>query len=208
MPDSYITLAEAFRYEPERTKGSRFIADMAPVSSKEQALAFVEEIRQAFPDASHHCFAWSIGMKGEESRANDDGEPGGSSGRPILAQIEGHGVTGVVCVVTRYFGGTKLGVGGLMRAYGGACGQGLDRAPLVERPVTERWLLRFPYECSGAVEGVLHGLGVTLEEAEYGAAVEGAVVASRAQGAELVRELTERTGGRVEVTKAEGESPQ
>jgi len=196
MPDVYVTLASTFRFEPERVKGSRFLADLSPAETPDQAAAFVERIRAEFPDATHHCYAWRLGMDGMQTRANDDGEPGGSAGRPILAQIEGHGVTGVVAVVTRYFGGTKLGVGGLMRAYGGAAGQALDRAPLEERAITERWEVRFPYACSGAVEGVLHGLGLQLERGQYGSQVQGEVSVARSQAAEFARQIADRTAGK------------
>ena len=196
MADSYVTLEGPFRYEPERIKGSRFIADLAPVSSPEAAIAFVEARRAEFPGANHHCYAWSLGRDGHETRSNDDGEPSGSAGRPILAQIEGHGVSGVVCVVTRFFGGTKLGVGGLMRAYGGAAGQALDRAPLVTRPITERWALEFPYECSGAIEGILHARGLQLENAEYGEAVRAQVTLPVAAVEPFQNEIREGSGGR------------
>ncbi|MCP5023121.1 MAG: YigZ family protein, partial [bacterium] len=85
-PESFQTPACEFRYEPEKVKGSRFIADVAPAQSGEQAEAFVQRIREEFPDACHHCYAWRTGMEGKNNRANDDGEPGGSAGRPILAQ--------------------------------------------------------------------------------------------------------------------------
>ncbi len=199
MSTTFITLEDPFRYEPDRIKGSRFVADLSPAQSTQEAQAFVDRIRAEFPDANHHCFAWSLARDGSETRSNDDGEPSGSAGRPILAQIEGHGVSGVVCVVTRYFGGTKLGVGGLMRAYGGAAGQALDRAPLVTKPVTARWRLDYPYECSGALEGVLHGRGVALQEAQYGERVQGVVILPVAEGAEFVREVQESCGGRVDL---------
>lgn len=196
MATTYVTLEAPFRFEPERTKGSRFIADLGPADTTGEALAFVDRVRQEFPDASHHCYAWSLGRDGLETRANDDGEPGGSAGRPILAQIEGHGVAGIVCVVTRYFGGTKLGVGGLMRAYGGAAGQALDRAPLVTKPITERWRIAFPYECSGVLEGLFHARGLSLLEAQYGERVEGVVVLPIADVEAFQREVQEGSGGR------------
>ncbi|MCA9000417.1 MAG: YigZ family protein, partial [Planctomycetes bacterium] len=105
-PESFRTASRAFRYEPDKVKGSRFIADVAPALNGEEAEAFVRTIREEFPDASHHCYAWRCGVEGKDHRANDDGEPSGSAGKPILAQIEGHELTQIVVVVTRYFGGT------------------------------------------------------------------------------------------------------
>lgn len=200
----YRTVARPSSHEPDKVKGSRFIADVAPAPDVAAAEAFVERVRARFPDASHVCYAWSIGVRGETTRAHDDGEPSGSAGRPILAQIEGHGVTGVVLCVTRYFGGTKLGVGGLMRAYGGAAGQALDRADIVEREVTEVLELRFPYDCSGAVKSVLHGHALEARAADYGAEVRMTLEVPDALVGELERELVDRTGGRARIRRGAG----
>jgi putative IMPACT (imprinted ancient) family translation regulator len=145
-------------------------------------------------------------MQGEDHRANDDGEPSGSAGRPILAQIEGHELTQCVVVVTRYFGGTKLGVGGLMRAYGGAAGQALDRAAIATKIITEVVHMAYPYDCSGPVEGVLHGHELALENPVYGAEVSGSVRVPRNQVAEFQRELMERTAGRLRFPLPEAEA--
>ncbi|MCP5023612.1 MAG: YigZ family protein [bacterium] len=196
-PESFRTPACEFRYEPEKVKGSRFIADVAPVQSGEAAEAFVQRIREEFPDACHHCYAWRTGMEGKNNRANDDGEPGGSAGRPILAQLEGHEVTQLVVAVTRYFGGTKLGVGGLMRAYGSAAGQALDRAEIETKIITQAVAFAYPYDCSGPVESVLHGHELSLEDPEYGEEVSGRVLVPRNQVHAFKAELVERTAGRL-----------
>ncbi|MCA9739293.1 MAG: YigZ family protein, partial [Gemmatimonadetes bacterium] len=128
MADGDVTVARAVRVEIPRIKGSRFIADLVPVSDAAQADAAVDAARAAFPDARHHCFAWRVGARGDTFRFGDDGEPAGSAGRPILQHLEGLDVTDAVLVVTRYFGGTKLGVGGLIRAYGGAAAAALEAA--------------------------------------------------------------------------------
>ena len=123
------TLAGPATFELE-AKRSRFLARAAPVESPEAALAFLHEV--ADPQATHNCWAYRIGA---DYRSSDDGEPGGSAGRPILAAIEGQGVDQVMVVVTRWYGGTNLGVGGLVRAYGGAaaeCRRPAPRRPLVD----------------------------------------------------------------------------
>ncbi|MFT5059681.1 MAG: putative YigZ family protein, partial [Planctomycetota bacterium] len=160
-PESYRTPSAHFQYEPDKIKGSRFIADVSPVQNAEEAEAFVRLIRDQYPDACHHCYAWRTGMQGEVHRSSDDGEPSGSAGRPIAAQLEGHELTQLVVVVTRYFGGTKLGVGGLMRAYGGAAGQALDRVEVTTKIITEPVRFAYPYDCSGPVEGILHSHELT-----------------------------------------------
>ncbi|MBT3222948.1 MAG: YigZ family protein, partial [Proteobacteria bacterium] len=128
---TFRTITATIRFRPEPIKGSRFIATATPVASSDEAQRVIADITSEMPDATHHCWGWSL-HDPERSRSSDDGEPGGSAGRPILAQIQGHKLTNIVVVVTRYFGGTKLGVGGLIRAYGGAAGMVLDRACVVE----------------------------------------------------------------------------
>ncbi|MCA9712397.1 MAG: YigZ family protein, partial [Myxococcales bacterium] len=134
------TPRERSRHEPAPIKGSRFLATLAPVHDRAQARAFVAEIEAEMPDATHHCWALRLARPSLE-RAVDAGEPSGSAGRPILAAMTGRDVVDACVVVTRYFGGTKLGVGGLVRAYGGAAAAVLDGAALVPWVDTETWTL-------------------------------------------------------------------
>lgn len=123
--------------EAEPVKGSRFMVDVAPASTEAQARALIDRVATRFPDASHHCWAWRLASPVRE-RSSDDGEPSGSAGRPILSQLTGRDLVNVAVVVTRYFGGTKLGVGGLVRAYGGSAGAALDMMTFaVWRQLTE-----------------------------------------------------------------------
>jgi uncharacterized YigZ family protein len=197
VADRFLTLAGEHRYQPAPIKNSRFIACVAPAADEPSAAAFVARIAQEFDDARHACWAWRLGEEGALTRSNDDGEPSGSAGRPILLQLEGHGVVNSVAVVVRYFGGVKLGVGGLMRAYGGAAGQCLDRATLREVVVTERVSLVHGYEASSAVQAVLAAHGISPAEAEYGERVRLVLDVPRADLPGLREELLERTGGRV-----------
>ncbi|KAF1700183.1 IMPACT family protein [Pseudoxanthomonas suwonensis] len=131
-------------------KHSRFLANAAPVTAPEQALEFVASVSHA--DATHNCWAYRIG---QDYRSSDDGEPAGTAGRPILAAIDGQGYDRVVVVVTRWFGGIKLGAGGLVRAYGGAAAECLRlaaREPLVQMVELE---LECPFEALGAVHAAL-----------------------------------------------------
>ena len=125
MSDTLSTLVAPCRYR-EEIKKSRFLAIAGPVASSEQALAFLGDV--ADPDATHNCWAFRIG---QDYRFNDDGEPGGTAGRPILQAIEGQGVDAVMVVVTRWYGGIKPGAGGLVRAYGGTAPECLRRAARV-----------------------------------------------------------------------------
>jgi len=122
MSDALSTLVQRCHHQQEIRK-SRFLAIAAPISSVEQALAFLREV--ADPAATHNCWAWRIG---DGYRFNDDGEPGGTAGRPILQAIDGQQMDGVAVVVTRWYGGIKLGAGGLVRAYGGTAAECLRQA--------------------------------------------------------------------------------
>jgi len=199
MDHEHLVPAAEFRFEAPTVKGSRFVADLAPVTTPEEAEAFVARVRATEPGASHHCWAWRVGRPADRFRSSDDGEPGGSAGRPILMQLEGHGVTDVVCVVTRWFGGTKLGVGGLMRAYGGSAGQALDRAPLCTVIETARLHITCPYQDSGALKGFLAHHGLVPASESYGASIVLEVDVPRQDRLALEAELRDRTAGRVEL---------
>ncbi len=147
------TLAGPATFELE-AKRSRFLARAAPVESAEAALAFLHEV--ADPQATHNCWAYRIGA---DYRSSDDGEPGGSAGRPILAAIEGQGVDKVMVVVTRWYGGTNLGVGGLVRAYGGAAAECLRTAARRELVPWVEADLACGFELANAVHGLLAEFG-------------------------------------------------
>ena len=164
------TASGSSRYEPELVKGSRFIADVAPISDEAAARSFVAKVAAEFPDASHHCSAWRIAQPAIE-RANDDGEPSGSAGRPILSQLAGRDLVDTAVVVTRYFGGTKLGVGGLVRAYGGAAGAALDRAQLVPWFETRDLIFEHDYASTDAIERAVEECGAAILSRSFTAAV-------------------------------------
>lgn len=141
-------------------KKSRFIARASRADSPESASAFLAHVRE--PDATHNCWAYKIAS---QYRFSDDGEPGGTAGRPILAAIEGQALDHVVVVVTRYFGGIKLGAGGLVRAYGGTAAECLRLAHRVEVKKRKRFALRIPFDGVGQVYPLLERFGaIKLEE--------------------------------------------
>lgn len=147
------TLAGPASFELE-AKRSRFLARAAPVESPDAALAFLHEV--ADPQATHNCWAYRVGA---DYRSSDDGEPGGSAGRPILAAIEGQGLDQVMVVVTRWYGGTNLGVGGLVRAYGGAAAECLRTAARRELVPWVEARLACGFELANAVHGLLAEFG-------------------------------------------------
>lgn len=145
MDDTYREPAASARNEL-KDRGSRFIADVFVVRSPEEAEVRIEEVRKREYDATHHCSAWRVEPDASVYRSNDDGEPSGSAGAPILAQIEGRDLTNTLVVVTRYYGGSKLGVGGLIRAYGGAASDALDAAGVRKVVMRTRCIARFKYD--------------------------------------------------------------
>jgi uncharacterized YigZ family protein len=129
-----------------KEKGSRFLAFAYPVSSEADIKSILENLRKKYFDARHHCFAWTLGPERKQFRASDDGEPNHSAGDPILGQIRSRELTNVLVVVVRYFGGTKLGVGGLISAYKIAASDALDKATIISKEVTQTISIRYDYE--------------------------------------------------------------
>ena len=207
MTSEFQTVADEFRYEIERIKNSRFLTTVAPADSVEAALEFVGRVGEEFSGANHNCWAFRLGRDGAVFRSSDDGEPGGSAGRPILQQLEGHGLTELVVVVTRWFGGTKLGVGGLMRAYGGAAGQTLDRAPLRRVVITRRLTVEHPYDCSAAVSGLFAARSITPVGSTYDAEVRLELQLPELEVEEFCRELRDCTAARATVSFPDGDAP-
>ncbi|WP_144268239.1 YigZ family protein [Demequina sp. NBRC 110055] len=154
-------------------KRSVFLASLTPVTSVEAADAVVASIRKAHWDARHHCTALIIGPHGERQRSSDDGEPAGTAGVPMLEVLRHRDVTDVVAVVTRWFGGVKLGAGGLVRAYGSAVSAALDEAQWVDRVRLTALSLDVPHADAGRVLASLHtwvdAHGAVLDEPMYGA---------------------------------------
>jgi uncharacterized YigZ family protein len=157
------TLAQPCRHL-EEIKKSRFLALAAPVESTEQALAFLREVSD--PAATHNCWAWRIG---HDYRFNDDGEPGGTAGRPILQAIEGQGIDRVMVVVTRWYGGIKLGAGGLMRAYGGTAAECLRHAERMPIVTMARLAMHCDFAELALLKARLKELQAEIEHESFGA---------------------------------------
>jgi uncharacterized YigZ family protein len=150
-----------------REKGSRFLAWIGPAAGEEAARAALDGLARRHPDATHHCWAWRLGSPPRE-RSSDAGEPSGTAGVPILQVLRGADLFDVLAVVIRWFGGTRLGKGGLARAYAAAAREALAGLPTVLRVPTVRVILEVPYERVGAVKRLIHPPAVELESEEYG----------------------------------------
>lgn len=193
-------LLQRIRVEPEPTRGSRFIATAVPVSDEAAAKEALAALRAEMPDATHHCSAWRIASPSLE-RAHDDGEPGGSAGRPILAQLQGRGLVNAAVVVTRYYGGTKLGVGGLVRAYGGAAAAALDAAQT--EPYVPKLALRIVhgYPDADVVEHLLVETNVAQISVDYGTDVRRVVEVALDRVDHVEDALRDATRGRASVQR-------
>ena len=144
-----------------KDQGSRFIALAYPVESEAEVKALLEAARKEYHDARHHCYAYRIGLDGSRWRANDDGEPSGSAGRPILGQIDSAGLSDILVVVVRYFGGIKLGIPGLIRAYKTSTADALAAANFCEKVAGEWMKLDFPYSELPAVMKLAKDMGLS-----------------------------------------------
>ena len=169
-----------------RDRGSRFIATAIPVSGQEEIKTRLEELKKEYHDARHHCYAWVLTPDRQAWRVNDDGEPSGTAGKPILGQINSRELTNILVVVTRYFGGTLLGVSGLINAYRSAAADALNNAEIVERHLTESWLIRFPYETMNDVMRILKEEGCSQSAHEYTDNMVSVEIAFRAAISEIV----------------------
>ena len=195
MSASFRTVAARIEHEPDKIKGSRHIATVAPVASEEDVASLVASARARFPAANHHAYAWRLGPDRERFRYSDDGEPSGSAGKPILMQIDRLELTQTAVVVSRIFGGTKLGVGGLVRAYGGAAGEALDVADVVTRLLTQAVMITHAYELSGPVQGVLHAARLEPRDAQYDAQARFVVDVPLGDVAAFIQAITDATSG-------------
>ena len=204
MTDEPGTTEEAYRTVADRgrarfeVRGSEFIGHVAPARTVEAAESVVAEVRAEYDDATHNVPAYRVRADPFREWANDDGEPSGSAGDPALNVLQQEAVENVVAVVTRYYGGTNLGVGGLARAYSRAVTDGLDAAGMsTERP-HERFAVTVDYDDSGTVRGILESEGVDFD-ADYAERVAFDVHVPVADGAALRDRIRSATSGRADI---------
>ena len=148
--------------------GSRFLALAWPVETEGEVKAIVDSLKKKYHDARHHWYAYRLGLEGDRFRANDDGEPSGSAGRPILGQIDSAGLSDVLVVVVRWFGGIKLGIPGLIRAYKTSTADALAQAQVIEKVAGENWRLDFDYLSMNAVMKVVKDLSLPQKDQQFG----------------------------------------
>ena len=184
---------------------SKFYAYTSHVETEAQAREFVTTIKKKHFDARHNCSAWILGADGSQQKSNDDGEPGGTAGNPILEAIKQHGLTNVVVVVTRYFGGIKLGAGGLIRAYNHTASLGLEATPQVEIKPFCQVSAEIEYTLLGTVENWIRTQGIRTREADYLDKVTVKLLAEPQDVEKIKEALTDITAARCTITAAEPE---
>ncbi|MFF9045545.1 YigZ family protein [Streptomyces parvulus] len=170
MQDEYRTVARAGVHETEINR-SRFLCALAPAATEEEAQAFVAGVRKEHADASHNCWAYVIGADAAVQKASDDGEPGGTAGVPMLQMLLRRDMRYVVAVVTRYYGGVKLGAGGLIRAYGGAVGEALDDLGTLTRRRYRLATVTVDHQRAGRLQNDLRAAGRAVRSVRYAEAV-------------------------------------
>ena len=176
-------------------KKSRFIAEVFPVVSEDEISAHIEKIKKEYWDARHHCWAYVIGQNPGTERMSDDGEPAGTAGKPILEVIRGRGLTDVLIVVTRYFGGTLLGTGGLVRAYTQAALEGLSHAGILRKVPGVRLKIGTDYTGLGKIQYLLAQREISILDTVYTDRVEILTAAAADMAESLKKEITEGTSG-------------
>lgn len=198
MLRGYRTIAHGGEHEIE-IKRSRFIGALARVTSEEEARTFIASRKKEHWEASHNCSAYIVGDRGQSQRSSDDGEPSGTAGVPMLSVLQRNGLTDVVAVVTRYFGGTLLGAGGLIRAYGQAVSETLNVVGIVEAQPRLIVVVDASYDEAGRLENALRATDFLLQDVEYGQTVVFTMQTSAEELPILQAWVAEATNGACEV---------
>ena len=184
-------------------KKSRFIATVEAVETEEEAIAFIEKMKKKYWDARHNCSAYVIGARGELERCSDDGEPGGTAGKPMLEVLRGMGIRNIVVVVTRYFGGTLLGTGGLVRAYTKATQEGIANSVIVEKQLAAKLKITTDYNGIGKIQYLLAQRDIKILESDYAENVKVTALVPVSEYGMVQAEITEGTNGRAEMERLE-----
>lgn len=178
-------------------KKSRFLAGVFPIKTEEEAQNYLEKVRKQYWDASHHCFAYVLGETNEIQRASDDGEPSGTAGKPILDVLLGEEIHNGLIIVTRYFGGTLLGTGGLVRSYAKAAKEGLCHAQIVEKCPGKEYLITMDYHEIGKIQYIIGEINGIFMETEYTDKVTILVLIASGTAGTFEKKVEQATSGRV-----------
>ncbi len=198
LSDAYLTVegaAEAIYKE----RSSKFLAYAYHVRTEEQIREHLDSLHKQYYDATHHCYAWRLGPHGEQFRANDDGEPSGTAGKPILGQLLSHGLTDILIVVVRYFGGTKLGVSGLIQAYKESAQAVIEECNIVEKTVDVRIRVEFSYITMNDIMRIIKDESPRIESQKFDNLCSMVLLMRQSRADSLVGKLNKVSGATVEI---------
>lgn len=199
--EGYLSIGESV-HQSLKVKGSRFLGYAMPVQTRQEADLNLTTLSKKYHDATHVCYAYKIGTGVQtDMRYSDAGEPSGTAGVPIMDAIAGRQLTCVMCVVVRYFGGTKLGTGGLARAYGDCAALTLDAASVTKHYFEEELYIAHPYEMTGLVMNLLSQPGIAVLESHYDTDVRISIKVRQSKIQTLCRELTDQSSGQVVIKR-------
>ena len=198
MVSEYKTIYQGNKAEIVEKK-SRFIATVQLVRSEQEALEFIEKIKKQYWDASHNCFAYTVGERQELQRFSDDGEPGGTAGRPMLDVLLGEGLHNTAVAVTRYFGGTLLGTGGLVRAYQKSTKAGIDASMVITKKRARKLKINTDYTGLGKIQYILAQRGLKIMDTQYTDSVCMKVLLPLDEEGIIKKEITEATNGQADM---------
>lgn len=199
---SYKTIKQYGEGEIEEKK-SRFLGKVKPVSTEEEAIAFIESIKKQYWDARHNCYAFIIGEHSESMRCSDDGEPSGTAGKPMLEVLQNNGLKNVVAVVTRYFGGTLLGTGGLVRAYTQATQAAIEEAQIATMTMMAILEIRTDYNAIGKIKYMFAQADTLIMGEEYGVDVTVTIAVPLSEKENVQKKIVEATNGKAVIEEKE-----
>jgi uncharacterized YigZ family protein len=202
IKDSYLTISAPAECAM-RERSSKFLSYAYPVKSEEQIKEILDTLHKQYYDATHHCYAWRLGPNGEHFRANDDGEPSGTAGKPILGQLVSKEITDCLVVVVRYFGGTKLGVSGLIQAYREAAADVLDQADIIELTVDTVVRVDFSYMVMNDVMRIIKDESPKVVEQSFDNLCTITLAIRKSKTEQLLGKLSKVSGATLEVLENE-----
>lgn len=198
MKDEYKVVYQGSECEIAEKK-SRFIASICPVTSEEEADNFIEKIKKKHWNASHNCYAYTLGENHELTRCSDDGEPSGTAGKPMLDVLLGEDIHDVAAVVTRYFGGTLLGTGGLIRAYQASVKKGLTQAVIIHKILGNKLLIKTNYNEIGSLQYIVSQMELNILSTDYSDVVDTVLLVPDDKLAAFTKRWTNVTNGREQI---------
>lgn len=194
MMKNYKTVADGEIFAAEyEIKKSKFLAHVKHTETEEAAREFIQQIKKKYFDATHNCSAWILGENGDKQKSNDDGEPGGTAGNPILETVKKNDLTNICVVVTRYFGGIKLGAGGLIRAYSHTAALGIESAKIIQMKTFQKISVTIEYNFLATVENFLRQKKISVESSDYADVVTLNILILPEEVENFLSELTELT---------------